>query len=167
MTTGPAFGVAPSISPEEMAIRKQIFPRPEPNVRFYTHAIRDNDASEAAGCPVYRELAYVEVRVPDREGRDYVSHAATAQHKREYPGAWAEYEKSKGKEPTRLQLLKCGPARYFELQERGIHSVEDLAQHPDDLPPNLSALRETAKRVLAALKPRYTVVDGQLVEPKA
>lgn len=154
-------GSAPTMSAEEMAVRKQLFPRPEPKVRIYPHAVRDEDASAAEGIPVYREMPYIEVRIPD--DRDYLSRPVTDDDRRNYPAAWAAYE-SRGADPLHLRSLRMGPARFMELAERNVHTVEQLAAYTDALPPNLESFRLAARRVLTALKPRYAIIDGEMKE---
>lgn len=138
------------------------FNRPEPVVHFYLHAKRDEDASEAAKMPVYTEIPYFSIRIPD-DPHSLVSRPPTEDDKRRYAVQWNAFA-NRGTELIPLRALRMGPARYAELAERGVQSVEALAAYTGDLPPNLDTYRAAAKRVLTALKPRLSVIDGTLKE---
>lgn len=125
------------------------------------HARKDEDASAREGRPVYVDSVYVAVKIPDE--RDYISRPATDEDKEKFPEAWQAFERTQGKTGTHLRTLPgITPARFHEFIEMGIRTVEQLAAYEGTLSTEQAELRGIAKRILSAIKPRYSVVDGKL-----
>lgn len=150
------------LSPIDQQIWNEIAPRrPQPIVTFMLQAQRDEEASERLGRPVYNDAVYVAVKVPDE--KDYVSRPASDEDKRKWPEAWAQFQATQGKAGTHLRALPgITPARFREFVEMGIRTVEELAKFEGELTEAQGELRGIAKRILTAIKPRYSVVEGKL-----
>lgn len=169
---------------DQQIIEKEVFgARPKERARFYLHGARDEDASQAAGHPVYAEKVYVEIKVPD--DKDFMSRPATKADFRQYPDSYAHFERVRDFKQHRLDLLPgMSVALLATAQALGLFTIEQLAAHTPEnapwrlsndedpypvlageLPAALQDARLTAKRfVNFANKPRVRLVDGALQE---
>lgn len=109
---------------------------------FEVGAEIDGEASELAGRypeghpmegayvrPVYREIVMLSVKDPD--GKDVICKKATEIHKREYPQAWARFEKTRHLTPVG-HLPGASKAVSETATGAGIWWVEQLAEKTED-----------------------------------
>jgi hypothetical protein len=169
---------------DEAVIAAEIFgKRPPQRARFFLHGAKDEDASLAAGYPVYVDKVYVAISVPD--SKDFVSRPAKGPDFREFAEAAAKFERAKNWAQHSLELLPgITTAQLATAHALGLFTIEQLAAHTPDnapwaklpdgdpfpnlagqLPPALEPAHVYAKRFVAfANKPRLRLVDGTLQE---
>lgn len=165
-------------------IEKELFgERPKAHARFYLHGARNEEETIKNGYPVYDDKVYIEIKIPDCA--DFMSQPATREHFREYPQAYAFFEKWRDWKQHSLELLPgVTPAILATLQALGFHTVEHLASHTPEtapwlkleenpypllegeLPPLLQPIKGKAISLVAFWnnppKPRLRSVDGKL-----
>lgn len=169
---------------DEAKITEALFgKRPAARANFYLHGARNEDASIAAGYPIYEDRVYVSIRIPD--SKDFVSRPAKPVDYREHAEAYARFERVRDWKQHSIELLPgITTAQLATLRELGLFTIEQLAAHtpatapwltrPDGDPypvlegaltPQLLPLHAQATRLVAYLnKPRLRLVDGQLQE---
>lgn len=180
---------------DEQIIMEELFgKRPKARARFYLHGAKDGDATEASGYPVYIDKLYVEIKIPD--STDFMSQPATKKEIREYPEAYALFERARGWNQHSLELLPgITPAILATLRELRYHTIEQLAAHDPEnaawigsglededgnvvedpfpalqgqLPESVVPTYHAARRyVQFANKPRLRLIDGVPTEVKA
>jgi len=179
---------------DEQIINEELFgKRPAARARFYLHGAKDGTASEAAGYPVYTDKTYVEVRIPD--STDFMSQPATKLHERQFPEAFALFERTRNWNQHSLSLLPgmtpsilatLAELRYFTIEQLAGHDPEKAAwigsgvededgNMVDDpfpalagqLPESVAPMYQKAKRFTQfANKPHLRLIDGALQEVK-
>lgn len=166
----PALPSAPPAAPllpiEQQLLVEMLGPPAPMRVRFYLHA-RRNDELSSEDCPVFDDVPYIElVKAPtkDEPVPESVSRPADQADRARFPTEWQQFISTDSRELHLRYLPGITPARFAELTERGIRTVQMLAVHPGKLPDNLASLQRLARRILSAIKPRYAVVDGQMRE---
>lgn len=168
---------------DQQIIEREVFGiRPKERARFYLHGARDEDASQSAGYPVYSERVYVEIKVPD--DKDFMSRPASRDDFKQYPDAYAHFERVRDWKQHPLDLLpglSCALAA--TCRDLGLFTIEQLAGHTPatapwvrdgedrfpalkgELPPSLTVAATTARRFIAfSNKPRLRLVDGVVQE---
>lgn len=134
----------------EAIFGKQDYP---PRVKFYDHAVYDEELSKQSGRPRYVEKLYVMFKPthPDLTVRDVVSFAAKEEHKIEYALQWAEYQKAQLEISEFKPPLQAVPgmriSAYNELQALKIYNCGALAEYEGDLG-DIDYLRQVAKRIM-------------------
>jgi hypothetical protein len=159
----------PPIKPmnDDEKIDAELFGRAEVIfVAIYENAVYDDEATQLAGRPRYRNAPFIAVR--EKGTKDFVSRPVNETDKRRFPRAWKSWEaRISEKAPLPLQLLPgMRPAPLRELRDLKIESVEALAAYDGELG-DLSEFRALAKRLGSLAKPRLRLVGGQLVEAVA
>jgi hypothetical protein len=118
--------------------------------RFYTRAVEDTEQSQLQGRPVYRNEAFVEIRV--RDDPFMVSHVpASEEFRRTWPREWDLYQRAAtiSAEGCPLEMWPfLRPADISGLKLRGLMTVEQIAALQGDLPDELADLRERAQQYL-------------------
>lgn len=159
----------PPIKPnnDEEKIDAELFGRAEViYVAIYENAVYDDEATQLAGRPRYRNAPFIAVR--EKGTKDFVSRPVNDDDKRRFPRAWKSWEaRIGGKAALPLELLPgMRPAPLRELRDLKIESIEALAAYDGDLG-DLNEFRVLAKRLGSLTKPRLRLVDGQLQEAVA
>jgi hypothetical protein len=136
---------------------------PDSLVSIYDGAIEDVEASERDGRKRYKVVTMVAVR--NFGEKDFAPHQLRDGEPAKFPRAWKAYEQRKSSPSWhRLELLPgINAAHLCELAELGVRSIEALAEFDGDLF-EVAALRERARVILRALKPRLRMVEGSLQE---
>lgn len=151
---------------ENMIVKELFGERPAAKAHFFLHGAKNEDATIAAGYPVYEDKVYVGIHIPDSP--DYVSVPASEQHFQEYPQAYARFKQWQDWKQHNLELLPgITPAKTATLKELKIHTIEQLASHEGDLTPHVEDLRAIAKKFVLFMsggKPRLRLIDGKLEE---
>ncbi len=120
------------------------------------------DGHEMAGalvCPIYREIVMLSVKDPD--GKDVICKRATDLHKREYPEAWARFERTRNLTPfshlpgaTKAITETAAASRIWWVEQVAAMSAETLAE-----PLRPFVLRAKQYLMIAqGLKPRVQLV---------
>lgn len=119
---------------DEQIIMEELFgKRPASRARFYLHGAKDEDASASAGHPVFTDKVYVEIRIPD--STDFMSRPANKKDEREYPAAFAAFERAKNWNQHSLSLLPgMTPSILATLNALRYYTIEQLAAHDDANP---------------------------------
>lgn len=149
-------------------IDAQLFSRAEAiYVAIYENAVYDDEATQNAGRPRYRNAPFIAVR--EKGTKDFASRPVKDDDKRRFPRAWKSWEARNGDSaPVPLELLPgMRPAALRELKEIGITNVEQLADCARDDLADLDNFRQLARRLRSISKPRLRLVDGQLQEAVA
>jgi hypothetical protein len=99
---------------------------------FYDEAVHDKTASKEQGCPVFNDVLYIRIQVPNSV--DCVPRPATDKDKTKYPLSWQAYQT--GKEPPEqgLPIAEWPQLTASELkvcQANNIKTVEQLAEVAD------------------------------------
>lgn len=152
---------------DQAMIERELFgTRPAARARFYPHAAKNEDATERNGYPTYDDRVYVEIKIPD--STDFVSRPATPDDFIQFPQAYAHYERVRDWKYHSLELIPNLPlSSLATLRELKIHTIEQLAEHADELPAFLSDARAQSLRFIRFFrgdKPRLRLVDGRLEE---
>lgn len=169
---------------DEAKINEALFgKRPPARARFFLHGSKNEDATAAAGYPVYDDRVYIEVKIPD--SKDFVSRLAQPKDYREFPEAAALFERVRNWTQHSLELLPgITTAQLATLRDLHLHTIEQLAGHTPEtaiwtkrldgdpypklegrLPEPFVELQLLAKRFINFInKPRLRLVDGQLKE---
>ena len=160
----------PPIKPmnDEEKIDAELFGRAEViYVAIYENAVYDDEATQLAGRPRYRNAPFIAVR--EKGTKDFVSRPVNADDKRRFPRAWKSWEARNGESaPAPLELLPgMRPAALRELSEMKITNVAQLADCDRDDLGDLDTFRQLARRLRSLAKPRLRLVDGQLQEAVA
>jgi hypothetical protein len=96
---------------------------------FKTMAVQDRERSKIEGRPVFKDVAFVEIRVPGKPKSVPVERLNEG-HKKRWPKAWAAYEaQQRGMvDGTPLeQWAYLTPSDVMTLRAAGVHSVEQCA----------------------------------------
>lgn len=125
--------------------------------RFYLHPKKDEKASIDEGRPIFREVPYIEIRVPGDKGT-VINRPVRDRDRAEFPKQWAAFEagKEQGVDGTPLEEWPMiSRAQVEELRFFGVRSVEQLAQMSDSNAQKFMAigsLREKARLYMEAAK---------------
>lgn len=154
----------PPIKPvnDEEKIDAELFGRAEVIfVAIYENAVYDDEATQLAGRPRYRNAPFIAVR--EKGTKDFVSRPVNDLDKRRFPRAWKSWEARHGESaPVPLELLPgMRPAALRELSDIGITKVEQLADCDRADLGDLDNFRVLARRLRSLNKPRLRIVDGQ------
>lgn len=160
----------PPIKPgnDEEKIDAELFGRAEVIfVAIYENAVYDDEATQLAGRPRYRNAPFIAVR--EKGTKDFVSRPVNDMDKRRFPRAWKSWEDRNGESaPVPLELLPgMRPAALRELKDIQITSVEALANCDRADLGDLDTFRQLARRLRSINKPRLRLVDGKLQEAVA
>lgn len=136
--------------------------------RFFDKWVKTGNIQEN-GLPEYKERLYVEIKV--QNSTDTPVRPATEEDLRRFPQQYAFYKnkKEKQKEGTPLnQFAFLSMPQIEACDMRGISTIEELAQLPDDKVKelNLSDAKELAVQFLAMAKGNQTIA-GYVEEIKA
>jgi len=145
----------PPIQPsnDEEKIDAELFGRAEVIfVAIYENAVYDDEATQSAGRPRYRNAPFIAVR--EKGTKDFVSRPVKNDDKRRFPRAWKSWEARNGASaPVPLDLLPgMRPAQLRELKEIGITSVEGLADCDRSDLGDLDTFRQLARRLRSISK---------------
>ena len=102
-------------------------------VKFFNHAKRNNQKSEAEGRAIFDNLVYVEIRFPG-DNKTIHCRQATDQDKIRFPGAWKAFELGEEVplDGTPLEQWPQADAGFVaEMKALGIRTVEQLASMSD------------------------------------
>jgi len=103
-------------------------------VRFYVKARQDQVATNRAGKPLFKDVDYIEIRVPGQ--RNFVARPATPRDKARFPRHWEAY-KSRTSEDEYLEgtpLIEwplITRSQCEELSFANVKTVEQLLAMPD------------------------------------
>lgn len=136
-------------------------------IRFTTEAVKDEAASEVAGMPKYRDVDYVEIRIPG-DKYNVVKRPLHAGDKQEFARqyeAWKAGQKAGESGMPLAELPGIAGSQVKELQYANVHTVEALAGLPDSaasaIGGNLFSLRDKAQKYLAHAKDGATAEKAQ------
>lgn len=131
---------------------------PQVKVRFYEHTKR-------VGPKEFKSVDMISVRSPGV--KDYISRPVTDDDKANYPREWEDYQRGieavdDGCTPLR-NLKRFKDAFGLELDQMGIHTVEELALRPEPPEVYLEELwREAKVRVRVEAEMRGETHESQL-----
>lgn len=136
---------------------------PDSLVAIYDGAIEDAEATERDGRKRFKVVTMIAIR--NMGESDFAPHPLREDEPAKYPRAWKRYEAGRNAAPShRLELLPgVNAASLAELAELKLRTIEQLAAFDGELF-DLAPLREKAKRLLSALKPRLRLIEGTLQE---
>ena len=149
---------------ELVQIAAQQTQRPTINVRFYTEAIRDEDAQKKTGKVKFRDVEMIEKSIPG--DKDIIRHEATDEEKKEFAALYVAWRKGQNQDETLpgFPIRKWPQVTNSEaetLAYNGIKTVEQLAAvadvHLQRIGPYMK-LRQDARDWLENEKKGATVV---------
>lgn len=122
-------------------------------VRFVMYPKQDRKASREAGRPIFKEVPYVDIRIPgDRTSHQF--RPAGDIDKRRWPKHWEAFE-SRKQQPSEGTPLEQWPAinraMVEELRYFNIRTVEQLANISDTNASNFMGIREWQRKAQAFL----------------
>lgn len=138
------------------------------HVQFFTKAVYSAVRSEQEGRPVFEEYPMIKMFIPGDKNtviEDFVNEV----HKKRFASRWEAFEKKMDQPIVGTPLAHwtyATPGLVAELNAMNVHTVEQLADLPDNLAQRLMgnfALREKAKAYLKAAKDT-AIVEKQNVE---
>lgn len=101
--------------------------------RFYFEAVKDEAASLEAGCAIFKDVEFVEIRHPGDRSYSWLGEV-TEEHKRMWPEQYKVFKESAGEQIAGTPIEQWPPltkADVANLKALHIVSVEDLATVPD------------------------------------
>lgn len=130
-----------------MAFEDGVFPT------FYDEAVEDKKASDEAGVPVFKDVLYIKIVIPNQI--DCVPRPATDADKKRFPKSWEAYKT--GKEPAQdgypieqWPLVSVSERKVLDANQ--IKTVEQLADVADSglhrLGPGAMGLKKRAQKFL-------------------
>lgn len=143
------------------------------NVRFELHPVEDKGESAKEGRPIFKEVEYIEIRVPG--DKDIVRRPVRDADKQEYRQqyrAWQKDHESGGLTGTPLSEVSfITKSEVKELEYFGCRTVEQLAGMSDGALKNVGpiiAIRKKAQDFMAAAKGNspITRLNAQLEEER-
>lgn len=122
-------------------------------VKMYVKSMRDSDASEKEGRPIYRDVDYIEIRVPG--SRDGVARRITEGDKQRFPRHYAAF-KLRVETPLEGTPLKewgvISRSMAEELAFFNIKTVEQLAGLNDGHAQHFQGIQEFKRKAVAWLE---------------
>ena len=148
--------------------------------RFYTNAVEDTEATRLHGRPVFKNVPFVKVRVPD-DPFTLIDHPASEADKRRWAREWDAYQHAEQKTAEGVPIAAfpvLSPADLATLRAYGVQTVEQLADLAEELVEKLGAgfmeLRERARQFLQPasdteqeLRAKVAELEKQVVNLKA
>jgi hypothetical protein len=99
-------------------------------VMFYNRPVVDSAASQAAGCPKYKDVPFVRIHPPG-ERNNIVDKPATGEHARRWPAQWRQFIEGKQQEieGTPIDLLYPDqPSVGATLRANGVYTIDQCAE---------------------------------------
>lgn len=124
-------------------------------VQFYTRAVMNNFKSAQEGRPIFDELDFVRIIIPG-DRNNVVDTEVTPEHKMRFEAQYERFKKNQDQASSGTPLEawpQMTVGTVAELKAQGIHTVEQLADLPDNLAQKFMgshALRAKAKTFLEA-----------------
>jgi hypothetical protein len=142
---------------------------PQVGVGFTLHPLEDQEASNKAGSPIYKDVEFIKIQVPGDPG-NIVFQPATDVHRRKYPTAYAIFKKQMAA-PVEGTPLEQWPAMTramaLTLKAAGIPTVQMLAEvHEGNLDKLGHGAREWVAKAKGFLKQAASSAAAQELEKK-
>ena len=139
-------------------------------VKFFMDAALDSVASKDAGRPIFKDVEWIDIRIPGNRD-NVVIRQARDKDKQRFPRHYAAFQqRTAGQEKIVGTLLSAWPypamtpARVKELDFHNIRTVEQLAGTNDSSGKNLPgfhAMKQAAKAYLALAKEQAPITKMQ------
>jgi hypothetical protein len=145
------------------------------SVRFYPKSVQDQPASDAAGRPVYKDVVYLEKRVPG-DRLVTIDRPMRESDKMEFPEQWRRYEVNATEKPEGQPLAEWPQVSRSQVEELAyfrVRTVEELARVPDSASAPMGPLfplRDKARayldRAAAGAQEAKLVAEKEAVEAR-
>ena len=130
-------------------------------VKFYTKSVQDKARSEAEGRPIFKDVEYVDIRVPG--SRDGAARPATFRDKQRFPRHYQAFKQRTELSEEGTPLTEWGAISRSlaeELSFQNVKTVEQLAGMSDGLASQMrggQSLKAKAQKFLDRMKREVSV----------
>jgi hypothetical protein len=122
-------------------------------VQFYLRAVLNNFKSSDAGRPIFDEVDYVRIIVPG-DKNTIIDTKATPEYIQRFAERFDKYKKNQSQAVTGTPLEvwpQMTVGQVAELKAMNVHTVEQLAELPDNLAQRIMGSHDLRRRAIAFL----------------